>query len=62
MPYQIEFKWNMISVRILYQCQLPNGIFFNALFIVMFWGISEFCVLKNLAILCILLHLMNFYA
>lgn len=62
MPYQIEFKWNMISVRILYQCQLPNGIFFNALFIVMFWGISEFCVLKNLAIPCILLRLMNFYA
>lgn len=51
----------MISVRILCQCQLPNGIFFNALFIVMFWGISEFCFLENLAILCILLLLMNFY-
>lgn len=27
LPYQIEFKWNMISVCILCLCQLPNGFF-----------------------------------
>lgn len=27
LPYQIEFKWNTISVCILCLCQLPNGFF-----------------------------------